>query len=465
MASDLHLAILEYLRDLVEDPTEAVDNESIEVAVQCLSETFGIDVSNPALSSGGSYDLLAIFTAGKKALAGSGASGDVESTDAYKKFMENLKAKGFFQGLTEGTPAFEDRYRTAKNKYMERFGDKSASSPKGPVPHDVVLREAEDLKNKGNAKVTAGEYAEAINLYTKAISLYPDSAVYYANRAAAYSHKGDHELAVQDCEKSISIDSKYSKAYSRLGTAYFHLGKYKEAITLGYAKALTLDPANAATVKALLEAQAKLVSSAAGDASSRAAAAAGSNMNWSSLGDMFNSPAMANMAQQLMSTPGLQQMAQSFMSGGAGPGAGGGAAGGTGAAAPAPANPYLDQMKSIAQTIESSPEMQKVKEDPKMKSVIDDIRQNGPMSIFKYMQDPEVMENMTRLAGPLLGNLGGMAGGIPGMSMPTGARPGVGGAVPTSPTTTTPSSQAPTRPPTDDSSDKNSSQSGLYQVD
>lgn len=35
--------------------------------------------------------------------------------------------------------------------------------------------------------------------------------------AAAYSQQGDHEKAVQDAQKAIEIDPKYSKAYSRMG--------------------------------------------------------------------------------------------------------------------------------------------------------------------------------------------------------------------------------------------------------
>jgi small glutamine-rich tetratricopeptide repeat-containing protein alpha len=63
----------------------------------------------------------------------------------------------------------------------------------------------------------AKKYEEAIQCYTKAIELTPNNPIYYGNRAAAYSHLGQHQLAIDDCRRAISLDPKYVKAYSRLG--------------------------------------------------------------------------------------------------------------------------------------------------------------------------------------------------------------------------------------------------------
>ena len=60
-------------------------------------------------------------------------------------------------------------------------------------------------------------YREAVECYTKAISIDCNNAVYYSNRAAAYSKLDDHTRAIQDCEKAVSIDPTYSKAYGRMG--------------------------------------------------------------------------------------------------------------------------------------------------------------------------------------------------------------------------------------------------------
>lgn len=42
--------------------------------------------------------------------------------------------------------------------------------------------------------------------------------------------------AIQDCLKSIEIDPNYSKAYSRLGLAYYAQGNYRDAIDKGFRK-------------------------------------------------------------------------------------------------------------------------------------------------------------------------------------------------------------------------------------
>lgn len=55
-------------------------------------------------------------------------------------------------------------------------------------------------------------------------------------RAAAYTLLNMCNEAVEDCLKSIEIDPNYSKAYSRLGSAYFAMGNFHDALHKGYLK-------------------------------------------------------------------------------------------------------------------------------------------------------------------------------------------------------------------------------------
>lgn len=55
-------------------------------------------------------------------------------------------------------------------------------------------------------------------------------------RAAAYTQMRQFNEAIKDCLKSIEIDPNYSKAYSRLGLAYYAQGKYGDAISKGFKK-------------------------------------------------------------------------------------------------------------------------------------------------------------------------------------------------------------------------------------
>jgi small glutamine-rich tetratricopeptide repeat-containing protein alpha len=55
-------------------------------------------------------------------------------------------------------------------------------------------------------------------------------------RAAAYTQIHKYTEAIRDCLKSVEIDPGYSKAYSRLGLAYYAQGNYSDAIDKGFKK-------------------------------------------------------------------------------------------------------------------------------------------------------------------------------------------------------------------------------------
>lgn len=44
-----------------------------------------------------------------------------------------------------------------------------------------------------------------------------NSVLIFSNRAAAYSKLNKHVQAIEDCERALTIDPQYSKAYGRMG--------------------------------------------------------------------------------------------------------------------------------------------------------------------------------------------------------------------------------------------------------
>lgn len=88
---------------------------------------------------------------------------------------------------------------------------------------------ANKLKLKGNEALSAGNIDEAIKYYTEAINTDPTQHIFYCNRAAAYTNKGDYDAAIKDSEKAISLNPSFPKSYSRLGLAFYKLGKIEEA--------------------------------------------------------------------------------------------------------------------------------------------------------------------------------------------------------------------------------------------
>ncbi|KAK9167580.1 hypothetical protein Scep_002771 [Stephania cephalantha] len=78
-------------------------------------------------------------------------------------------------------------------------------------------------------------------------------------RAAAYTQIQMCAEAISDSLKSIDIDPGYSKAYSRLGLAYYAQGNYHDAINEGFMKALQLDPSSDSIKENIQVAQQKIM--------------------------------------------------------------------------------------------------------------------------------------------------------------------------------------------------------------
>ncbi|PRP79978.1 glycoside hydrolase family 55 protein [Planoprotostelium fungivorum] len=357
--------VLDYLQFLKSSGLNEDSVESLDVATQCLSSAFSIDLSDAAararLSLGPSQNfpsLLAFGASSKEKLAEAlealkkkqtelqtkiGDSSDIETK--FTHYLQAIKTKGFFSGVTPGTPEYETRFLRAREKFIEKQFSKTPSNPAAaptaaptvvPTPSTETTKEkpvdveaAEKFKGEGNNFLHQKNYAKAIESYTKAIELNSKNAIYYSNRAAAYSQSGDHNSALKDALEATTLDPNYSKAWGRLGLANFSLGKYSEAMS-NYRRALELEP-NSESFKASLDAaQKKVIESApattgptgAGgmpDLSSMMNDPDMMNRMSSMLGgaggmeSIFSNPMFQNMAQQVMSNPQMMNMANSLM--------------------------------------------------------------------------------------------------------------------------------------------------------
>lgn len=164
---------------------------------------------------------------------------DHSGDELFAKFYAALDEINFFKTSPAGA---EDPGQLSKaTQYfnealmaMQNSGRKKAS----------LVDLAESFKSRGNEFMRSSQHFKAVELYTCAIALSRKNAIYYCNRAAAYTLLNMNHQAIEDCLKSIEIDPNYSKAYSRLGSAYFALGNYQDALYKGYLKASELDPSN-----------------------------------------------------------------------------------------------------------------------------------------------------------------------------------------------------------------------------
>lgn len=296
----LALAICDFLNTSAADGSLAAeDKDSIDVAVNCIAESFKVDPTDSAAVSSavGAQNLLQIFSVYDKMKA---ATAD---TAAPTEVSEDKK------------------------------------------------KEAEALKSKGNAAMAQKDYPGAIDLYTQALALHPTNAIFLSNRAAAHSAAKDHTSAKIDAEAAVAIDPTYTKAWSRLGLARFALGDAKGAMD-AYGKGIEYEGNGGSdAMKKGYETAKRRVDEAdeEGDSLSRGAGGAAGGMpggmpDLGNLASMFggaggaggggmpdlasimNNPMFASMAQNLMSNPDMmnnlmsnpriRDMANQFNSGG-----------------------------------------------------------------------------------------------------------------------------------------------------
>ncbi|WWC94299.1 hypothetical protein V866_001141 [Kwoniella sp. B9012] len=276
--------IIEFLRTSAQDGTvKEDDKESLEVAVQCIAESFGVD---PDCS---------------------------EDQKSYSIAPASL--------LSILDVFLKTKAKSAPSTAPSAAGPSETKVPSEPTAEDK--KQAEALKTKGNSLMSSKLYDSAIEQYTQAIALYPNP-VYYSNRAAAWGGLGKHEKAIEDAEKALDLDPNFSKAYSRLGHAHFSTGDYLSAVK-AYEDGLKLDPSNSNMKTALATAKSKLAESSTNSVADReppaGGAGAGGMPDLSSLASMLggagggNGGGMPDLAS-MMRNPQLMAMAQQMMANG-----------------------------------------------------------------------------------------------------------------------------------------------------
>ncbi|XP_056158727.1 protein SGT1 homolog [Syzygium oleosum] len=88
---------------------------------------------------------------------------------------------------------------------------------------------ASDLSLHAVRAYVERDYEIAVELFTRAISLSPEDAQLFSDRAEAHLMLGNFTEAVADASRAIELDPSMSKAYFRLGNAFYELKKYQTA--------------------------------------------------------------------------------------------------------------------------------------------------------------------------------------------------------------------------------------------
>ncbi|KAI1822405.1 small glutamine-rich tetratricopeptide repeat-containing protein 2-like protein [Xylaria intraflava] len=337
----LALAICDFLSASLEDGTLPADEkDSIDVAINCIAESFKVDPADKAAvqSAIGTQNLLQIF-------------------GVYEKLRS-----------TGGKPSSSSSSSTSPPP--------SANAAKPPT--DEEKARAEDLKVQGNKAMTSKDYSRAIQLYSQALNLYPGNAIFLSNRAAAYSAARDHESARADAEAAVAADPRYTKAWSRLGLARFALGDARGSME-AYSQGIEYEGngGSDAMKKGYETAKRRVEELEAEERDSSNPVPRGAGAGAGGGGGM---PDLSSLASML------------------GGGAGGGGGGGMPDLSSIMNNPMF---ASMAQSLMSNPEtMQNLMSNPRIREMADRFTQGGGMpDVSSLMSDPNIAEMARNMMG------------------------------------------------------------------
>ncbi|GAB2290446.1 hypothetical protein Dimus_024726 [Dionaea muscipula] len=279
-------AFIDFLASV--EPTPDADHEALEVAKDCLREVFRLDQS--------SGDDLPEPNLLVKAVTAQGVEKQIEFVRGHNEKANTQPAENSVDTDLSNASNFQDNGVVqegcnpglSRDEIFSRFIaalekiQLPRTTPAGDDDHVLLDRAicifqdalheikssrcktfdynslAEALKTLGNKAMQSKLYFAAVERYTCAIALWENNAVFYCNRAAAYTQLLKYSDAVRDCLEAIEIDPNYSKAYSRLGLAYYAQENYADAINKGFKKALELDPHNDGTKENMQMAERKL---------------------------------------------------------------------------------------------------------------------------------------------------------------------------------------------------------------
>jgi small glutamine-rich tetratricopeptide repeat-containing protein alpha len=222
--------------------------------------------------------------------------------EKFLRYVELLESRGYFQNTEKDSKEHGDLLRNAREKFFSRHNIKNE-------PNSKVIADAEKHKNLGNEYHLKKEYQKAISSYSEAIKLNGRSPIYFSNCAAAYINLGQYQKALEDCNKAIEIDPKFSKAYLRMAFIFHKSGNIPAEMRI-LTEGLEACPGDEALRSKLEELKLNT------EQDNGLQMPVPQNMeSMEGMFEMMNNPEFLNSAMKMMqNNPYMQQMAQSLMS-------------------------------------------------------------------------------------------------------------------------------------------------------
>jgi small glutamine-rich tetratricopeptide repeat-containing protein alpha len=303
-------------------PQEKSDDENLGVAFDCLKTAWSVEGT---VEDGDK--LLKLYN-------GDGGGAEKVVDEKLQAWLDKIASKGYFDGCEKGSDDYKTRYQKAVDKYNAKVGKaaaKAAPAPAAPVDNrteEERVAEGDALKAKGNEAFKAGRNEEAVDFYEqvcgdlpppslplhthavrslvpivtvrdislstsfpsipnhapassvnykqaiKACPSGPNTHVFHCNKAAALQKTKQFDLAVEECDKAIKLNAKYTKAFSRKGAAQYELRQFDQAAD-SYRHVLELEPNNDSAMTQLKLCEGKTAAASAATAGGAGGAPAG----------------------------------------------------------------------------------------------------------------------------------------------------------------------------------------------
>lgn len=408
----LGAAMVKYCAELAQsDRLDEAAAESMNIAMECLQQAFGIEDPNPKSD----VDLLTAVCGEAPATEPTKPQDEQKSTD-YCDFLWQIEQKGFFKDCEVGDSDYMARLEKARIKYNQRFPD--AQIDPCSLSWEDRKSAAVTAKTEGNTALKENDFETAVKKYTEAIRLNSTEAAFYSNRSAAYLHLNQGDRAAEDANRAIQRRPEWTKGYMRLGGAKRTLKDYDGAIQ-AYRTALTKvsveDPLwqqisenieqcekakNPVPVPAMRGGNPMDMFSGLGGMG-------GEGGGMPNFAEMMNNPMMQQMAQQfmqdpnmmqkmsqMMQDPAMQDMARNMM-GGMGPG---------GPASGAQDANFMQlmqdpvKMKEVLEKVHKDPEMQTMMEtDTEAADILTRLSTGDSSAGMELLQKPELMGMLRKL--------------------------------------------------------------------
>jgi tetratricopeptide (TPR) repeat protein len=182
---------------------------------------------------------------------------DFDFRDARKYLIDGLERLQDYNSLTIPHDYFDAAMERLRTRFLKPDKAPGAISPTDtseqaavqqkiadaeskPVPSAEQLS-SEEYYDRGHRRWENGDFEGAIVDCTKAIELNSDFTAAYNRRGTAYLQSQDFQNAMIDFDKAVRISPEYSVAHFNLGLCYAADGDYGAALRC-YNEALRLNP-------------------------------------------------------------------------------------------------------------------------------------------------------------------------------------------------------------------------------